>query len=70
MNPKNKRGNEPAFPLPKGNENIDPSVAGLTTNEYARIAFAAALMSVGKHESFSDILIPAINFADQMFPTK
>ena len=28
------RGSEPAFPLPRGNENIDPKVGGLTKREF------------------------------------
>lgn len=34
------RANEPAFPLPLGNENIQPECAGLTKREY----FAAMAM--------------------------
>lgn len=36
----NTNSNNPAFPLPKGNENVAPEVAGLTKREY----FAAMAM--------------------------
>ena len=67
-------GKTPAFARPlgftkHGVSEVSTDSAGLTKNEYAKIAFAAALMTA-PHVSMAEVLIAAENYADQMFPTK
>lgn len=39
--------NTPAFPLPLGNENIDPTVAGLTKREYFAAMAMQGMLALG-----------------------
>lgn len=60
---------QPAFPLPKGNENIYPECAGLTKREHFALEFAKALMVNAGRNGYNtgrdeNLLKDAINAAD------